>query len=135
MAKRLWKRRVQNHRRNINDEAGGAVEDGSDELKIKSVAHSMLKRLKEVQLESLFRAVESCGAELSDCVLVPRGDVRMVGLGSIPPHLFCCQLWRWSDLSSDSELKQLPCCHSSPDDPLYICCNPYHWSKLYNTGN
>ncbi|EFN82887.1 Mothers against decapentaplegic-like protein 6 [Harpegnathos saltator] len=45
------------------------------------------------------------------------------------PHLLCCQIWRWPDLEHSSELKRLPICHSAKD-PVYICCNPYHWSRL-----
>ncbi|KOC59534.1 Mothers against decapentaplegic like protein 6 [Habropoda laboriosa] len=47
----------------------------------------------------------------------------------IDPHLLCCQIWRWPDLAHSSELKRLPVCHSAKD-PVYICCNPYHWSRL-----
>ncbi|KAK0182723.1 hypothetical protein PV327_000830 [Microctonus hyperodae] len=49
---------------------------------------------------------------------------------TIPPaHLLSCQMWRWPDLKHSSELKKLPVCHSSKD-PSYVCCNPYHWSRL-----
>lgn len=49
------------------------------------------------------------------------------------PHLLCCQIWRWPDLEHSSELKRLPICHSAKD-PVYICCNPYHWSRLCTPG-
>ncbi|XP_066583451.1 mothers against decapentaplegic homolog 6 [Prorops nasuta] len=45
------------------------------------------------------------------------------------PHLLSCQIWRWPDLVHTSELKRLPVCHSAKD-PVFICCNPYHWSRL-----
>ncbi|KAK0094080.1 hypothetical protein PV326_011861 [Microctonus aethiopoides] len=49
---------------------------------------------------------------------------------TIPPaYLLSCQMWRWPDLKHSSELKKLPVCHSSKD-PSYVCCNPYHWSRL-----
>ncbi|XP_015590044.1 mothers against decapentaplegic homolog 6 [Cephus cinctus] len=152
----------------------------------------LLKSLKENQLEMLLAAVESYGADLSSCVLVPRRHVlipedeeqyyyqeqhhqeqthwppsppisptsptrrtqqqqrlspteernpakpvrdRCRGprtLDSSPlldPHLLSCQIWRWPDLAHSSELKRLPVCHSAKD-PVYICCNPYHWSRL-----
>ncbi|XP_034941203.1 mothers against decapentaplegic homolog 6 [Chelonus insularis] len=46
-----------------------------------------------------------------------------------PAHLLSCQIWRWPDLNHSSELKKLPVCHSAKD-PSFVCCNPYHWSRL-----
>ncbi|KAG7213114.1 hypothetical protein KM043_002436 [Ampulex compressa] len=144
----------------------------------------LLKSLKENQLEMLLTAVESCGADLGSCVLVPRlnpedshdtdqqqlqqqqqqqqqqqyhhstledeelqqysteesaspmrpENCRVPIRGApenapVDPHLLCCQIWRWPDLTHSSELKRLPVCHSAKD-PVYICCNPYHWSRL-----
>ncbi|XP_067214393.1 mothers against decapentaplegic homolog 7 isoform X2 [Linepithema humile] len=168
----------------------------------------LLKSLKENQLEMLLTAVESYGAVLGPCVLVPRqqrlaedhpydpqqqqylgnngrpqrhhprhfhqrryrhyrhhrsgrhhrsssvedeqescsasedssspmrspsdrccGKPGSVGSAPSDPHLLCCQIWRWPDLMHSSELKRLPVCHSAKD-PVYICCNPYHWSRL-----
>nr|KAF7420472.1 hypothetical protein H0235_010769 [Vespula pensylvanica] len=48
---------------------------------------------------------------------------------SMDPHVLCCQIWRWPDLVPSDELKRLPVCHSAKD-PVYVCCNPYHWSRL-----
>lgn len=48
---------------------------------------------------------------------------------SMDPHLLFCQIWRWPDLVRSDELKRLPVCHSAKD-PIYVCCNPYHWSRL-----
>lgn len=69
-------------------------------------------------------------------VVVPvRGGSSAVAESSAPsdPHLLCCQIWRWPDLEHSSELKRLPICHSAKD-PVYICCNPYHWSRLCKPG-
>lgn len=49
------------------------------------------------------------------------------------PHLLSCQTWRWPDLANSAELKKLPVCHSAKD-PVYVCCNPYHWSRLCKPG-
>lgn len=88
------------------------------------VRHQLLKRLKENQLELLAVAVESCGEDVTACVLLPR-DCGY----TVPPHLLCCQIWRWPDINNVDELKRLPVCASS-SDPVYICCNPYHLSRL-----
>ncbi|EZA55804.1 Mothers against decapentaplegic-like protein [Ooceraea biroi] len=218
---------------------GGDVSQDDDEQQQQDPARvlrckELLKTLKENQLEMLLTAVESCGAELGSCVLVPRQSARRPaddhhpydqqqhagnsGGGGRPhrhhprhfhhhryrhyrhhrsgrhhrsssvedeqesccsasedssassasspmrspsdrpccagnavvssavrgpaesgvgapcdPHLLCCQIWRWPDLEHSSELKRLPICHSAKD-PVYICCNPYHWSRLCKPG-
>lgn len=88
------------------------------------VRNDLLKRLKDNQLEMLLAAIDSRGADLSACVLLPRDQPSM-----LDPHLLCCQFWRWPDLRQAAELKRLPVCRSSKDT-VYICCNPYHWSRL-----
>lgn len=139
LAKRLWKLRVSSRGNRACDDGssgqGGSgsapdyADAGAEELEVKAVAQAMLKRLKEAQLESLAQAVESQGADDTGCVLVPQGDLRL-GRRTAPPHVLCCQLWRWPDLRNDYQLKRLRCCQTATD-PLYVCCNPYHWSRLY----
>ncbi|XP_013790112.1 mothers against decapentaplegic homolog 6-like [Limulus polyphemus] len=125
LVKRLWKYRIVNN--TGEDEAACALENHED-FEMKSVVHSVLKRLKEAQLEKLVQSVESRGADISDCVLVPRGNLRF-GRRTAAPHVLCCQLWRWPEVRHPFELKRLHWCQTA-NDPLYICCNPYHWSKL-----
>lgn len=118
--KRLWKYRIHNETSSPTESA--------EELELKSVTHSMLKRLKEKQLDALVQSIESQGGELTDCVLLPKGEQRL-GRKTIMPQVLCCKLWRWADITNSIELKRLPCC-SSGSDPLYQCCNPYHWSLV-----
>lgn len=136
LAKRLWKARI---RREHEIRSKGEIileneqeENGpncssccslSDEGLLR---HAVLKRLKDNQLEMLVEAVESGGAGTSTCVLVPKDLVQ-------EPHMLCCQIWRWPDLKSTAELRRMPAC-SSASDPIYICCNPYHWSRLCEPG-
>lgn len=155
LVKRLWKSRIRadsinnsHHRRQQqgsdeeHNETQGSfansttVQEQSDgatvvvDMELKSVAHSLLKRLKETQLSLLVEAVESRGGgPPTGCVLVPKGDIR-VGRRTLLPNVFCCQLWRWSDVTQPFELKRLACCNTSLDDPAYVCSNPYHWSRL-----
>ena len=200
---------------------GGDQSPDDDDDPVRTLrCKELLKSLKENQLEMLLTAVESSGADLGSCVLVPRqhaaeedgheaeqqqqqqqqqqcyryhryhhhhhyyhhpthhhhyyhryhrsrhhrssssenvvGDDQNSGsedsrassirpdrrrvptrgsLDNAPvdPHLLCCQIWRWPDLNQSSELKRLPVCHSAKD-PVYICCNPYHWSRLCKPG-
>ncbi|XP_014487352.1 PREDICTED: mothers against decapentaplegic homolog 6 isoform X2 [Dinoponera quadriceps] len=71
------------------------------------------------------------GSAVGSGVVPVRGGGPSAAESSAPsdPHLLCCQIWRWPDLEHSSELKRLPICHSAKD-PVYICCNPYHWSRL-----
>lgn len=88
---------------------------------------TLLRQLQENQLEMLLRAVERGGG---DCVLVRKEK-------TLPPpsqpHLLCCQTWRWPEVKQASELRRLPSCRSA-SDPVYVCCNPYHWSRLCLPG-
>ena len=124
LVRRLWRLRCQH-------EAGSPTETAED-LEFKSVAHAMLKRLKEKQLEALIDSIESKGGEEGECVLIPKGDNRL-GKRTMSSLVLCCRLWRWSDLTNSTELKRLPCCKSE-NDPIYDCCNPYHWSLLTQPG-
>ncbi|XP_063216781.1 mothers against decapentaplegic homolog 6 [Bacillus rossius redtenbacheri] len=122
LAKRLWKARVS---RGGGDEEAAAVEGlegGEAPGGPEAALRTLLKHLKEPQLEALATAVESRGAELSACVLLPR-DPTWDAL------LLCCRAWRWPDLRLPCEVKRLPACRATKD-PGCICCNPYHWSRL-----
>ncbi|XP_013789665.1 mothers against decapentaplegic homolog 6-like [Limulus polyphemus] len=126
LVKRLWKQRIVLA---VADNEAVCKMESHQELEMKSVVHSVLKRLKEAQLEALVQAVESHGAEPSGCVLVPRGDLRL-GRRTSPPHVICCQLWRWTDVWQPFELKSLHWCETA-NEHILICCNPFHWSRLY----
>ncbi|GFY44884.1 mothers against decapentaplegic homolog 6 [Trichonephila inaurata madagascariensis] len=91
---------------------------------------AILRNLELSDLETLSVSVESQGAVETSCIPLPMGEALQPGFGlSAMPHVLFCQLWRWADLRQPNELTQLPNCHTS-QDPLYICANPYHWSRL-----
>lgn len=122
LVRELWKLRIpQNDTESQNEK---------DSHECKAVIHSMLKRLKEKNLEILLRSIESKGREETPCVLLPNVELKM-GKLSTDPHVLCCQIWRWPDLTLDTTLRRLPCCETDKD-PLYVCCNPYHWSVQQN---
>lgn len=139
LAKRLWKARVlrKGHEIRGKDEILDYYDEDSSNNDDRSsncgagccalsdeglLRNAVLKRLKDNQLEMLVEAVESGGAGVSTCVLVPKDIIEN-------PHLLCCQIWRWPDLRNVNELRRTPACPSA-SDPIYICCNPYHWSRL-----
>ncbi|XP_059563239.1 mothers against decapentaplegic homolog 7 isoform X5 [Myotis daubentonii] len=123
--------------------AAGTGAAGCAEADLKALTHSVLKKLKERQLELLLQAVESRGGTRTACLLLPgRLDCRL-GLGapagsqpaqspssySLP--LLLCKVFRWPDLRHSSEVKRLCCCESyGKINPELVCCNPHHLSRL-----
>lgn len=104
------KRLVKAHKRRADETATETLRQPLEEL---------FERLQDKQLEMLLKAVDARGRESSGCVLLPADG---------QPHVLCCQAWRWPTLRQASELKRLPCCQSACD-PVYVCCNPFHWSR------
>ncbi|MEE6510407.1 hypothetical protein FKM82_030128 [Ascaphus truei] len=110
------------------------------EAELKSLAHAVLKRLKEKQLEGLLQAVESKGGARSSCLLLlpasAKPDCCRLGQGQQqqPPFslpLLLCKVFRWPDLRHSSEVKRLSCCESyAKNNPELVCCNPHHLSRL-----
>lgn len=118
-----------------------SIVDLSDQTQLKF--RTLVSKLKkDSQLETLCQAVESVGVsdvttgkanrpqdhQPTDCVLVPRGNI----LGE-EPQVIACRLWRWQDLYNSDEIKRIPSCPNEKD-PVYICCNPAHWSRICRTG-
>jgi len=127
LIRKLWKLRVHHEGRSEAE-----TTESPDELELKSCANSMLKRLKEKQLEALVQCVELQASELSQCVMMPRGEMR-VGKKAVTPLYLCCRMWRWDEITPSTRLKRLTCCQGR-DDPIYECCNPYHVSLLTEPG-
>ena len=124
LVKRLLKLRI------VSSKNETTCEDASKDDLVKSVANSLLKRLKETTLESLANAVENKGIS-SECIMLPKEGLRL-GKRTVNPHVLCCQLWRWPELTGEHMMKALPECTSS--DSNSICCNPFHWSRLILPG-
>ncbi|XP_028916360.1 mothers against decapentaplegic homolog 7 isoform X2 [Ornithorhynchus anatinus] len=116
---------------------------GGSEAELKALTHSVLKKLKERQLEILLQAVESRGGARTACLLLPgRVDSRPgPGPPGSPPRppsppsyslpLLLCKVFRWPDLRHSSEVKRLRCCESyGKNNPDLVCCNPHHLSRL-----
>lgn len=107
--------------------APGVLVDVSGDGSSEEPGRLLLKGLDEPQLQLLVDAVDGGGKQPSDCVLLPYR--HQASTNSTPAHVLCCQMWRWPDLVRADELKRLPVCGSA-NDPVYTCCNPYHWSRL-----
>ncbi|XP_053557072.1 mothers against decapentaplegic homolog 7 [Bombina bombina] len=99
------------------------------EAELKALSHSVLKRLKERQLEGLLQAVESRGGARSPCLLLPAAKLDSRLPYSVP--LLLCKVFRWPDLRHSAEVKRLSCCESyGKNNPELVCCNPHHLSRL-----
>lgn len=108
---------------------GGGGGGASAEAELKALTHSVLKKIKEKQLEVLLQAVESKGGARSPCLMLP----GRVDAYSLPLLLF--KVFRWPDLRHWSQLKRLPCCESyGKINPELVCCNPHHMSRLCEPG-
>eukprot|EP00061_Rhincodon_typus_P011600 g36744.t1 len=128
LVRRLWQSRVTGGN-------GQEADDWSDLAgslnELKSVTHSLLKRLKEKPLEVLSQAVQSSGGLHTACVPMAKNELR-VGKQTLAPQVLLCRLFRWPDLKHLFELKRLYSCEgfSRNADSSTVCCNPYHFSRL-----
>uniref|UniRef100_A0A8C9TGU2 Mothers against decapentaplegic homolog n=1 Tax=Scleropages formosus TaxID=113540 RepID=A0A8C9TGU2_SCLFO len=106
------------------------------EAELKALTHSILKKIKEKQLEALLQAVESRGGARSPCLLLPSKVDSKLGQHSYPLPLLLYKVFRWPDLRHSSELKRLSCCESyGKVNPELVCCNPHHMSRLCELGS
>uniref|UniRef100_A0A673JZY9 Mothers against decapentaplegic homolog n=1 Tax=Sinocyclocheilus rhinocerous TaxID=307959 RepID=A0A673JZY9_9TELE len=114
---------------------GASKPNPGTEAELKALTYSILKKIKEKQLEVLLQAVESRGGARSPCLLLPgKADARL-GQQSFPLPLLLYKVFRWPDLRHSSELKRLSCCESyGKINPDLVCCNPHHMSRLCELG-
>ena len=139
LIRRLWRSRGGSATGDQGPDSQGFDRDLETDSEFKSAAHSLLKRLKDRQLELLLDAIESRGTTSTACVPLPKGDVRLGRGRTAPPQVLCCQLYRWPDIKQVSELKRLTfCCQTGRDGEEIssgnVCCNPYHLSRLCRPG-
>ncbi|XP_024155439.1 mothers against decapentaplegic homolog 7 isoform X2 [Oryzias melastigma] len=108
-----------------------AKSNAGSEAELKALTHSVLKKIKEKQLEVLLQAVESKGGVRSPCLLLPSKVDAKVGQQSYSLPMLLYKVFRWPDLRHSSELKRLSCCESyGKVNPELVCCNPHHMSRL-----
>ncbi|XP_056586432.1 mothers against decapentaplegic homolog 7 isoform X2 [Triplophysa dalaica] len=101
------------------------------EAELKALTYSILKKIKEKQLDVLLQAVESKGGAKSPCLLLPAKVDARLGQQSYALPLLIYKVFRWPDLRHSSELKRLSCCESyGKINPELVCCNPHHMSRL-----
>lgn len=96
---------------------------------LQQTVHSILKRLKACELESLLRALESRGGDVSKCVFVPSGVERITD-----PEVTLYQIFRQPSIASANDLKPLAVCSHRDGKRTKVCVNPYHYSLLLHLG-
>lgn len=107
-------------------------EEGSE---LKSITHSILKRLKEKELSTLQRALETHGGLQTTCIFFPTYESLACSRQPlVEPQVVLYRVFRLPQVRSSTELKRIPCC--SPHNGLdkKVCINPYHYSAIMNTG-
>ncbi|CAL1537108.1 unnamed protein product [Lymnaea stagnalis] len=135
LVKRLWKYKINDETRSSSQKDTSISSSSSplspqEDLELKSVTHSLFKKLKEEQLEILLQAMESHGGEITPCVPLSKSDIRL-GKHTFAPYVLCCKVFRWPDLKCDAEMKRLPSCSRlNEDKDSVVCCNPFHWSLV-----
>ncbi|GCB79104.1 mothers against decapentaplegic homolog 7 isoform X2 [Scyliorhinus torazame] len=110
---------------------GKASKSTASDPELKALTHSLLKKLKEKQLESLLQSVESKGGARTGCLLLPKMIEPKLSKQTYSLPVLICKVFRWADLRNSSELKRLYCCESyGTNNPDSVCCNPHHLSRL-----
>ena len=91
----------------------------------------MLGRLKETQLEGLVKALDTRGGEPGPCCPVPANQrPTLARTHDQSEAAIMARVFRgWSE----GDMVRLPWCEEE-ELGLYICCNPFHWSRVYPSG-
>ena len=91
----------------------------------------MLGRLKETQLEGLVKALDTRGGEPGPCCPVPANQRPALARAHDQSEAaIMARVFRgWSE----GDMVRLPWCEEE-ELGLYICCNPFHWSRVCPSG-
>lgn len=108
----------------------------SDSIVLESKLRSILKGLGEVDLDILLKSIQSNGGIDTDCVLVMANEGRHCNRKNInEPKFTLARAFRFPQLTSDDNLRHLPCCCRHLSVTSYSdCINPYHVSLVVETG-
>ena len=104
-----------------------------ESAELKSVTHSILKRLHEQEFSTLRRALESRGGVETTCVFFPTQE-RLGRRVVVEPQLVLFRVFRLPQVRSSAELKRSCCCSTHDGLDKKVCINPYHYSAIMNTG-
>ena len=106
-----------------------------ESAELRSITHSILKRLKEKEFSTLRRALESHGGLETSCIFFPIcASTSAQSLVVVEPQVVLYRVFRLPQIRSSVELKRSPCCSTCNGLDEKVCINPYHYSAIMNTG-
>lgn len=105
-----------------------------ESAELKSITHSILKRLKEKEFSALRTALESHGGLETTCIVFPTYDRLGCRRAVVEPQVVLYRVFRLPQVRSSAELKRAPCCSTRNGLDKKVCINPYHYSAIMSTG-
>jgi len=110
----------------------------SDSIMLESKLRSILKALDEVNLDIILKSIQSNGGIDTDCVPIVASENRHCNRRNRKinePKFTLARAFRFPDLTSDDNLRHLPCCRNHINVTSYCdCINPYHVSLVVETA-
>ena len=107
----------------------------SDSILLESKLRSILKALGEVDLDNMLKSTQSNGGIDTGCVLIMGSENRHCRRKINEPKFTIARAFRFPQLTSDDNLRHLPCCCRHLNVNTYSdCINPYHMSLVVETG-
>lgn len=104
-----------------------------ESAELKSITHSILKRLNDSEFTALQTALESKGGLQTSCIFFPTHE-RLGKRVVVEPQVVLYRVFRLPQVRSSSELKRSPCCSTRNGFDKKVCINPFHYSTVVNSG-
>lgn len=103
-----------------------------ESAELKSITHSILKRLNDNEFAALRTALESKGGLQTSCIFFPRHE-RLGRRVVVEPQVVLYRVFRLPQVRSSAELKRSSCCSTRNGLDKNVCINPFHYSTFVNT--
>lgn len=104
-----------------------------ESAELKSITHSILKRLNDNEFAALRTALESKGGLQTSCIFFPRHE-RLGRRVVVEPQVVLYRVFRLPQVRSSAELKRSSCCSTRNGLDKNVCINPFHYSTFVNAG-
>uniref|UniRef100_A0A0N5AUT0 MH1 domain-containing protein n=1 Tax=Syphacia muris TaxID=451379 RepID=A0A0N5AUT0_9BILA len=120
----------------VKPRPSGVSRDQDDCWSEKTV-RSLIRKLGKTKLVEELEKALSTQDPLTPCICIPRpADGRMqASQGKCLPHVVCCRVWRFPDVTSPHQLRSVPNCLYPFSKKLNcVCVNPFHYEKCEASG-